>query len=281
MGEAAVALGADWTRTLVTETADLRMVYWGPRDTRGLRIVVAFPPFDYPFDGDGWGARSFAKRGIGHVCVFHRRPDWYQNDSFFDAMEACREFLAPAAGVTAYGFSMGGLGALLGARALGADRAVAITPQVTIDPSVPPRERRFVPQWEAMGPWQHDLLAHMDDNRRYIVLFDPLHARDRRQEALIPRVTGYERCLMHGAGHAPIQALAQMGVAEALFDVLTAKRSPRHLRQAYRAARPHGFRYLRKVGTELHARRHPMAARCLEHAERAGFRRLVKRWART
>ena len=262
------------------ESRDLRLVYFGPRPVGARRVVVAFAPFDAPFapaDG-GWGHVALAKRGIAHVCVLHRAPDWYQNTTFFKAMAACREALGPACAITAYGFSMGGYGALLGAATLGADRAVAISPQVTIDPSVPPHETRFRAQWQAMGPWQHDLDAAMDDARTYVVLYDPLHRRDRRHEALIPRRAGYTRCLIHGAGHAGIQALVQMGAIEPLFDLLTGAARPADLRQAYRAARPRGFRYLRKVGTLLHARDHPMAATYRSHAEAQGFQRLLKRW---
>lgn len=273
-------------RHLIFSGTHMQVEYNGPSLETLLgsdtpRVVVAFPPFDYllSLGLEGWGSRSFTKRGIAHICVFHRAEDWYQNDDFFEAMRACRTFLGPDIAITSYGFSMGGYGALLAAPTLQADRAVAISPQVSIDPEAVPFERRYKPQWQALGKWKHDLKAEIStSSAAYVVLFDPLHRLDRRHENRLPKPANYRRCLIHGVGHAGIQAMVEMKIQETFFDLLRGEATPADLRNAFRKNRENGFRYLRKVGTRLHEKGHPKARNLLEIAKAKGFRRLVKKW---
>jgi hypothetical protein len=273
-------------RLVVFAGKHMRLEYNGPaieelEKTENPRVVVAFGPFDYPFlnDVEGWGSASFSKRDIAHVCVFHSAEDWHQNADFFPAMQACRAFLGRRINVTSYGFSMGGYGALLGAKTLDAERTVAVSPQSSIDPAVVRFERRYGPQWAAMDGWKHDLSKQMNDSQTYyLVLFDPLHNQDRKHESRLPKPANYTRCLLHGVGHAGLQALVEMKIQETLFDVLQGTADASDLRNAFRARRELGFRYLRKLGTRLHERKHPKAAAVFEIAKRNGFRRLIKKW---
>lgn len=273
---------AEWLhRKVIHAGSDLRLEYSGPeRLSAAQRVVVAFAPYDYPFDPEaGWGARSLLKRGIAHVCVFHSAPIWHQTPEFFAAMRLCRDFLGPEVALTTYGFSMGGYGAILAADALDADRVVAVSPQFSIDPAIAPFERRFGEEWAAMGPWLHDMAEHRRDaHREVIVLYDPMHRIDRRHEAFFAQLPGHHRCLLHGAGHAGIQAMREMGIIETLFDLLRGGGSALEARNAYRQNRRKGFRYLRKVGSYLHERKHPLAPAFLEWAHQGRFGRLIKRW---
>ena len=278
---AEVALPEGWvSRQVIYDGTLLRLEYTGPALGAAPRVLVAFAPFDYPFHSDegGWGSRSFTKRRMAHVCVFHRNEDWHQHNEFFTAMQACRAFFGPTPDLTAYGFSMGGYGALLGAKALDARRAIAVSPQSSIDPSAVRFERRYGEQWAKMDGWHHDLRAHMDGARRYIVMFDPLHGQDKKHEARLPKPAGYVRVLLHGAGHAGIQTIVGMGQSQALFDLLRGDISARALRHAYRSGRRDGFRYLRKLGTLLHEKNKPAARKFLEIAQEKGFHRLIKKW---
>ena len=268
------------------EGEHMRLEYNGPpltllKQGSNPRVVVAFAPFDYPFTTDegGWGSASFTKREIAHVCVFHRAEDWHQNDDFFPAMEACRAFLGDEIDITTYGFSMGGYGALLGAQSLEAERAVAISPQVSIDPSEVRFERRYAEQWAAMTGWKYDLSKYMTSQKtKYIVLFDPLHRQDQKHEARLPKPKHYSRGLLHGAGHAGIQTLVQMGAQETLFDLVRGAADTGGLRKAYREGRRDSFRYLRKMGTLLHETNRPAALGFFEMAKSRGYRRLIKKW---
>ena len=273
-------------RHIVFSSKHIRLEYSGPSPEAlgqmgNPRVVVAFAPFDYPFsmDAEGWGAASFTKRKISHVCVFHSAEDWHQNDDFFPAMHACRAFFGPHIDITSYGFSMGGYAALLGAKTLGAERAVAVSPQFSIDPEVVRFERRYGLQWAAMGGWKFDLFERMKDSRtHHIVLYDPLHNQDRKHELRLPKPASYTRCLLHGVGHAGLQALVEMEVQETLFDILRGSADASDLRNMFRARREFGFRYLRKMGTRLHERKHPKAPDFFEIAKVNGFHRLIKKW---
>lgn len=273
-------------RHVIFSGAHLQLEYSGPtradlQRSVNPRVVVAFAPFDYlpPEEAEGWGSQSFSKRGIAHVCVFHRAEDWHQNDDFFEAMRACRAFLGPDVDVTSYGFSMGGYGAMLGAPALKATRVVAVSPQSSIDPTAVRFERRYGPQWAAMSGWKHDLPATVKgDTAEYIVCFDPLHKLDSKHEARLPKPAGYTRCLIHGAGHAGLQTFVEMNIQQVFFDLLNGTATPAEMRRAYRANRANSFRYLRKVGTRLHDRKHPKARRLFDLAKAGGHRRLIKKW---
>ncbi|WP_175483130.1 hypothetical protein [Salinihabitans flavidus] len=267
-------------RQVIYESGHVRLEYSGPEPARGDPVLVVFPPVDYPFDPalPGWGARSLAKRGIAHICVCHAAEDWHQYPDFFDAMAAARAFVGPGVQIGTYGYSMGGYGAFLGARTLGAVRAVAVSPQVSIDPAVVPFERRYDAQWAAMDGWRHDLAAQMDGAREYMLLYDPLHGKDRRHEALFPKPAQYRRVPIHGSGHAAIQTFVDMGLQEVFFDLLRGRTGRQAFRRAYRGKRAGSFRYVRKMGTRLHQRGHPMAARFLELAQDGGFQRLLRKW---
>jgi hypothetical protein len=268
-----------WTgRNVIYDGKKLRLEYTGP--AKPDKVLVAFPPFDYPFESEdgGWGSRSFTKRQIAHVSVFHRDEDWHQHDEFIVAMAACRAFFGPKPKLTAYGFSMGGYGALLGAQALDATRAIAVSPQSSIDPAAVRFERRYGEQWAKMEGWHHDLGAHLDDTRAYIVLVDPLHRPDRKHETRLPKPSNYTRVLLHGAGHAGIQSIVEMGQSEALFDLLRGDISANDMRKAYRAGRTDGFRYVRKVGTTLHEKNKTAARVYYGIAREKDFRRLLKKW---
>lgn len=274
------------SRHVIFSGAHLQLEYSGPPPkslarSKRPRVLVAFAPFDYPAPevAEGWGTRSFSKRNMPHVCVFHRAEDWHQNDDFFDAMRACRTYFGKTVAITSYGFSMGGYGAMLGAPALQACRAVAVSPQSSIDPKAVRFERRYNPQWAAMGTWKHDLRATISgDAAEYVVLYDPLHRLDRKHEARLPKPKGYARCLIHGAGHAGLQTITEMNAQEVLFDLLRGDATAAELRAAYRQNRQNSFRYLRKVGTLLHEKKHPFARDLFDLAREKGFRRLVKKW---
>lgn len=94
----------------------------------------------------------------------------------------------------------------------------------------------------------------------------------------MPKPAGYARILLRGSGHAGIQTMVGMGKHDALFDLLRGDIPTRAIRQAYRAGRRDGFRYLRKLGSALHEKNKPAAAKFFEVAEQKGFHRLIKKW---
>ena len=124
------------------------------------RVAVCFPDRVHPvgFDQPGWGEGFLTKRGVSAIYIAEAGIDWFQCPDFFDAMQACRAALGQRP-VTTYGSSMGGYAAILGARALGADRCFALSPQYSIDPEVVPFERDPI-------EWMRSFYLQSVQNRR-------------------------------------------------------------------------------------------------------------------
>lgn len=269
-----------WAKTsVIHQCASYRITYDGPKEILNGHVIVSFAPVDFPFDAQqGWGSRSFTKRCIPHVCVFHRHEDWHQNPDFLPAMRAIRNAFSREVDLIAYGFSMGGFAALLAARTLQSSQAIAVSPQVSIDPETVPFERRYFEQWNKMGPWMTHLSDEMDDQRAYLILYDPLHKKDRKHINLLPKQGGSHHILIHGGGHAIIQTLVEAGLSEVLFDFLNLKETPRGLRSSFRASRHMSFRYVRRLGNLSFQKNSKAKHQFYDLAVKNGYRRLIKKW---
>lgn len=98
----------------------------------------------HSFDRPGFGEAFFDANGIDAIHVVPRNNDWYQYPEIDEACRRVRELTASYPHVVAYGQSMGAYGAIrLGGR-VGAEAALAISPQFSIDPAVAPFEPRWV-----------------------------------------------------------------------------------------------------------------------------------------
>ncbi|EEW26533.1 alpha/beta fold hydrolase [Rhodobacter ferrooxidans] len=246
----------------------------------GDAVVVTFPDMLHPGiqSGTGFAESSLAKRGISQVAVLPRRSDWFQTADFLPAMKAVRQHLGPEVPLTTYGFSMGGYGAILAAKALDARLAVALAPQFSLDPAVVPGDLRFAPQAAEIGPFCWDVAAEMADGCCYQVLHDPLHRLDRLNARLFGQA-GARLMPVHGARHHIIPCLIEAGVIESLFDVLRGAAAPQALRQAYRAGRRTNRHWIRRVGKYCAAQGHRLAlAGLIELADMRGMRGPARDW---
>lgn len=102
--------------------------------------VVTFDSYtDYrTLNRPDFGEVFFDANGIDAIHIIRRNNDWYQYPETEEACRRIRELTACYPHVVAYGQSMGGYGAIrLGGR-VGAQVALAISPQFSIDPAVAP-----------------------------------------------------------------------------------------------------------------------------------------------
>ena len=107
--------------------------------------VVTFESYtdSRTLDRPGFGEAFFDANGIDAIHIVPRNNDWYQYQEIDEACRRVRALTASYSHVVAYGQSMGGYGAIrLGGR-VGAQMALAISPQFSIDPAVVP----FEPRW--------------------------------------------------------------------------------------------------------------------------------------
>jgi len=169
------------TARVLFANAELEVRHVPAADTS--RHVVTFDRYhdDRTLARPGFGEDFFAQHGITATHVLTRDNDWFQYPWLSDALDAIRGATAGAADVMAYGSSMGGYAAVRFAAAVGAHRALALSPQYSIDPCRMPSENRwaqdmrrlyFLPEVDgpirggvvpvvAYDPWDADA-AHAD-----------------------------------------------------------------------------------------------------------------------
>ncbi len=116
-----------------------------PSGDSASRHVVTFDRYhdDRTLARPGFGEDFFLRHGVTATHVLTRDNDWFQYPWLPDALDAIRSATAGAAHVMAYGSSMGGYAAVRFAAAVGASRALALSPQYSIDPCKMPSEDRW------------------------------------------------------------------------------------------------------------------------------------------
>lgn len=138
------------------------------------RWVVTFDHYGMGpgFDRPGFGEEFFRQSGVSAIHVMGRREDWYQYPEMAAAMGAVRQATAGADRVMTYGTSMGGYGAVRFADAAGANAALAISPQYSIDPAKVPYEKRWVQDSKRIK-WLPEIDDQLVCAFRPVIVFDP------------------------------------------------------------------------------------------------------------
>jgi hypothetical protein len=182
-----------------------------PRSSPGL-LVVSFTGRDHaPPAATGAGEGFLAKNDIDTVHVISKRNHWWNTSDWPQALEAIKAYAATreARDIVTYGSSMGGHGALVASKPLGATRVVAYAPQFSVDPKLVPWEKRWlsdVRSIEFIGAPFTETVAAPDG---IYILSDPFFEIDQRHVLEIAR-------------HAPIRhlrvAFADHDVSRVLSD---------------------------------------------------------------
>lgn len=147
-----------------------------PRARRGSWVVT----FDShsgnrSLDRPGFGEEFFAAKGISAAHVIGRGNHWYQYPGTAAALAKIRRRLARARRVVTYGSSMGGYAALRFAAMVGADAALALSPQYSINRARMPDERRWGQEASSID-WQPDLEGPIAPVGTMVVAYDPREA---------------------------------------------------------------------------------------------------------
>lgn len=264
------------------QNADFYVNYDGPDPAQVDRFVMTFPDMTHPTgpDAPGWANGFLRKRGAAVISLTFEKTNWYQSEGFFPAIEAVRAFVAGRAPISAYGASMGGYGAILAGRRLGADRVVALSPQFSIEPKVAPFDHRYRAAAAEIGSFIHEVSEEISDEISYFVMHDATHELDRKHVDLFPKAARWHSIVQPGGGHGVLETLIQAGGKEALFRLILGAGDHLELRQTVRAGRQNSPRYIRRIGDLCAAlpRRKTLAQVMIGEAEKAGMRRLASRW---
>ncbi len=123
-----------------------------------------------------WARDPVEKLDLHAIGFVGKRANWYPAQAVARAAPHIRALLrGPAIG---YGFSMGGYGALKHGRLLGLDAALAVSPQVSIDPADVPQDRRYHHNFDPR--LNAGMAVAPDDLPGFAVtLADPHHPLDR------------------------------------------------------------------------------------------------------
>jgi tetratricopeptide (TPR) repeat protein len=195
------------------------------RAVRPFRSEVCFVTFDSysdlaSLDRPGFGEPFFLSHGIDAIHLLSKNNNWYLYDFSAEAFEAVRQAVASYRRVVAYGSSMGGYAAIRFGRRVGAQVALAMSPQYSINPETPPFETRWLFDARAVD---FSIEANFDDGfvERAYIFYDPrdadrLHVeqfRNKTQVLPVPVVNG---------GHPCTTMLAEIGLLQAVVGDIAA-----------------------------------------------------------
>jgi hypothetical protein len=183
----------------------------------------------------GFGENFLRDRAIDAVHVIGGDNNWYQYPEMPDAMAVIATVARAYRRVISYGSSMGGYAAIRYGGAAGAEAALAISPQFSIDPAVVPFEWR----WDVESQ-QIDFALERSWTPAFVatayILFDP-RTLDRRHMTLFAKQSRVVPVPMPNSGHSIARFLADNGLLQqAVFDVANGAFNARALRRAARAA---------------------------------------------
>lgn len=219
------------------------------RARHGSRVlVVTFSPLKTTpsLERAGFGEGFLDRYGIDAVHVTCAANRWYQYASFPDAIRAIAEVAEGYDEVVTYGSSMGGYQALRSAAELGAARAIAISPQYSVDPAKVPLETR----------WASDVVNirfvddgyTVSDKTAYYVVYDPWEKLDRMHVDAIRTVLPIQELRLPFSGHPSGEFLREAGIISRLMlQLIRGDAPPAGLRSIVRAARANSVTYLLNV----------------------------------
>jgi pimeloyl-ACP methyl ester carboxylesterase len=232
---------------------------------RGGTAIVTFGSYtnEPALDRPGFGEEFFQGEGLDAIHVINRCNRWYQHPERDDALAAVAAAVRDYDRAITYGSSMGGYAALRYAVACGADTAIAISPQFTVDPRVVPWEVRWQPD---VAKTRFAEPVYAPAARQY-VFYDPRVASDDQHIDLIAATGTTTRIRIPHGGHPVAALLAETGVLQAAVrGIVAGDFDPHAVRtqvRRERTASPHQYFVL----ASHCARRHPsIAVRLLERA---------------
>lgn len=202
--------------------------------------VVTFESYtdNRTLDRPGFGEAFFDANGIDAIHIIPRNNDWYQYPEIDEVCRRIRERTTCYPHVVAYGQSMGGYGAIrLGGR-VGANVALAISPQFSIDPALAP----FEPRWagdSARIDFGIERSAGRDFVAKAYVAYDP-HDLDARHVELYRAHTEIIDIRLPNCGHPASTFMVDTGILQqAILDLCSGALDIPTLRARARQAR-HG-----------------------------------------
>ncbi len=214
---------------------------------------------------------TFARGGFWQLNIQSRQNDWFINPDTTALEGALAELRGRFDRINLLGYSMGGYGTLRFARALGADKAVLVSPQYSIAPDVVPFERRYLAEARGFDPLIGDLRQVAWPGLTGLILVDPFFPADIAHASLICQVfPGIRLARLAFAGHPATRVLRSAGKLWTLHREATVATDAdrRLICSEHRLARRTSTDYWAGLAAYASPRRPALAAAALSHAAR-------------
>lgn len=241
----------------------VREVAAGSRD----RWVVTFDNYGigHGFERWGFGEAWLRAQRISAIHIMGRAEDWYQYEDIGEALATARSALEGASRVITYGSSMGGYAAIRFADAVGANAAVALSPQYSLDPRIAGHDKRWSQDVDRIH-WRPDLNGSLECQAEVVIAFDPIGLDGWHGRRIVDETRAIPIKLPHTA-HPVTSFLSEIGLlGELVLQTLNGDIDARALRREARARRVASGVYLGELALRLPARR---LSQAVELARRA------------
>ena len=182
------------------------------------RCVVTFSPWEdyHSRERPGFGEGFFKREKLDAIHIIPNGNHWYQYPEFKDLCARVAALTTTYKHVVAYGSSMGGYAAARYGQWVGANVALALSPQYTVNPWRRPFDRRWI------GASRRIKFLHEGERAaapRAIVVFDS-RDKDAKHANLFRELTDVVAVELPNSGHPCTGLLADLGVLEsAILDV--------------------------------------------------------------
>ena len=255
--------------TTVFESEDLRAtLHRAGGGSRPLVITFDSLNFELGLDRPGFGQDWLSDVGYDAVHVVSRRNIWYQYREMGELFGRLREQAAKHPRAVTYGSSMGGYAAIRFAGRVGADTAIAISPQFSIAPA----RAAFDDRWREHAHAIEFLWDEPTEEDRLLetawVFFDP-HDADRLHVDALAEHFPVRRLPLPYAGHPAGAYLAESGqLATSVLAMIEGVFDPEVFQRGVRGARRSSGQYHFTVAQRQPRRRLRTALRLAQEAAR-------------
>jgi hypothetical protein len=189
----------------------------------GAACVVTFDSYHQEpgTDRPGFGEAYLAERGVSAIHIVSHGNDWFQYPEMMAVLAIVREACAEYDRRMTYGSSMGGYAALRFADAIGADAALALSPQWSVDPRKAPFETRWAQDRRRIR-FLPELDGPIRSVPRMLAAFDPALSLDRVHAQALADEAPIELLELPYAGHPCGPFLSDIGLLHPLVSTMLA-----------------------------------------------------------
>ena len=208
------------------------------QDYRSATCVVTFDSYsdEKTLDRLGFGESLFSQYSIDAIHFISRHNNWYQDRELLGVWRIVRELTHPYDRVLTYGSSMGGYAAIRFARNVGAQFAISISPQFSINPAIVPFDKRWIND-AADIDFHNERTSGTDFSPLSYVFYDPYNLDARHVELYRP-YTQLVEIKLPNSGHPSSGFLAEVGVLqEAVLELCSGEIDPQKVLRKARLAR--------------------------------------------